>query len=233
MVCRAGSGPVGADLRTDSSLHEVSSVTAFPSQWGSEMMKRCGMLFVLGLSACSLAVDQSEADQFCDHRAQFVDRLTGEKFYIDLNPLTESHEGWDLATALEWCDVEVLCIQFNDDLPEWDEARLPDRQIPVSQRRIIVDQHDRTVSGFASYRIYQPAGPGWELLNSVIIHEEWDGGSDDWTFFETSMVPVEGGGYIDRDAYFDAEGCRLRIPAEVELPSPNAPFPVRSPLPGR
>ena len=197
------------------------------------MMKRCGIFFILGLSACGMDVDQTGAVQFCDHQAQFVDRLTGEKIYIDLDPLTERFDRGDLAMALEWCDLEILCTPFDDWNLEGIEVGEAGGQLPATQREIFVDHQTRVVSGFATYRIYQPAGPGWDLLSSVVIHDEWYGGSDEWTFVEASMPPVEGGGYIDFGAYFDAEGCQLRVPRDVELPSPDAPLPVRYSPPSR
>ena len=128
-----------------------------------------------------------------------------------------------------WCDHDILC-----DVPRGVEPVDLEETEPLlapTHRQIFVDPATRTIEGLAYYRLYEPATSGWELLAGITIRDDWDGESQDWSYFEASMVMVGRDQFIDRGAYFDADGCGLKVPGHVELTQQmmtnQPPFPRR------
>jgi hypothetical protein len=155
----------------------------------------------------------------CDNRASFIDRLTGEEVYIELDPLSETRAGWDRVSALVWCDIEILCEEQASQHPERQAYEPTSDALPRIQRQIFVDPNSRMIVGFESYRMFESGGPGWALLAQVVVQDEWEGEREQWTYIEASMYPIGGGRYIDRGGFFDANGCGLRVPDHVQLPA--------------
>lgn len=215
------SGKVVACFETAPNIsRDATEIVACARLWQVRMFRLFGFVSLLGISACDFNSVQSQAAPFCDYQAQFVDRLTGERIHVQLAPLTESRSGWDRAYGLEWCDFDVLCdAEIEGRNPERSVGEPLNSQLPTTQRRVIVDPDNRSVLGLANFRIYEPEGPGWDLLAPVTIQDEWDGTAEQWSYIEASMFPVGSDRYIDHGAFYDAEGCMLRVPDEVQLPT--------------
>jgi hypothetical protein len=179
---------------------------------------------MLALAACGQG-DASDV-RFCERTAEYLDRVTGERIFIDLDTMSQIHGGWDLEIALEWCDGEVLCDIGASQLPQLSDTDWP---FPPGRRTVLFDHANRTIEGIASYRLYEPGSPGWDLYDQIKIVDDFDGTRQEYSLAEASMSPVAGRKFLDLAAIFDADGCLARIPESVSLPSGDAPFPLERP----
>ena len=183
-------------------------------------MKYLAAAILLLLTGCHTGTHTASGVEVCDYQAEFVNRLTGERMWITVDPPSEFHDGWDIVQSLVWCDDQILCPEEIAPSPYAGDYSLPDLpppSLPPGERRIIVDPKTRLVEGFIYFARYRPGGPGWDLLSSIIIEVDWGDGSVDLTFPEAVMVHEDDGSFLDLLSYADADGCRLRVPDGIRL----------------